>query len=668
LNTLRCGILFWFLWSAAMAAQAPDLCAGDDCDGRRAQLSSAAAQLEQSKNQFVSAVRQLIQTIARVDGDDTATPSASAEDLARVLARWDQVLRTYRTVVLESAASSADAHVALAAAYLERGKATEALKHATTAGRLDLDRSDPYVLQGLAYDLEKRPTDAAKSLAKAAKLNPGNPSAVYGLAQRLIAIGDEAGAADALRRFEAAQSAARGDGTASQMRAAPFVRVGLLRQSPDSPVLFAPSAYVNAFSLLSDGSLDQAVVEFRAVAASHDLNVELRDDVDVRQGLEAFRRGDLQSAVARLEQAIERLPGRAGARKLLGLVYQAAERYDQSIEQLSAAIALSPADDLTRQTLAEVLVLAKRPGDAERVLLAAIDATPKAGGSHYQLARLYQSLGRNGDAIRELERAAVFPPVIGQDRLYDLLGVLYSGDANLDGALAAYRRRVLANPNVSDAHRKLGQIYLEQSRGAEAAAEFSAALLLDSENAEAYAGRAQLHVRLGEYEQAAKSARRALMLSPQHAAAQYALGSSLVRLGQVDEGTRVLEEFRRLQAATQAAADQEWELRLIKQSAQAKIDAGDFAAAIPLLQQIAGRRPDVPANHVNLGLVLEHEREYAAAIDAYHLALTLDPEANVHGRLAAAYAAIGRTQDSQSEQRLDDQARANRIRARGDTR
>jgi tetratricopeptide (TPR) repeat protein len=136
----------------------------------------------------------------------------------------------------------------------------------------------------------------------------------------------------------------------------------------------------------------------------------------------------------------------------------------------------------------------------------------------------------------------------------------------------------------------------------------------------------------------------------------------------MDEGTRVLEEFRRLQAANQAAADEEWELRLIKQAAQARIDAGDSAGAITLLQQIVARRPGLSANHVNLGLVLEHEREYAAAIAAYQQALVLDPDANVHGRLAAAYAAIGQTQESQSEQRLDDRARADRIRARGATR
>ena len=250
------------------------------------------------------------------------------------------------------------------------------------------------------------------------------------------------------------------------------------------------------------------------------------------------------------------MPGRAGPRKLLGLIYEAAERYDPSIEQLSAAITLSPADDLMRQTLADVLLLAKRPADAERVLLAAIEAMPKAGGSHYQLARLYQAMGRNGDAIRAARTRRRIP------------ACARPGSSLRHVGCSLFRRRTismarllpivggsLANPNVSDAHRKLGQIYLEQSRGAEAAAEFTATLLLDPANAEGYTGRAQVHLRLGEYAEAAKWARRAVMIDAQHAAAHYALGSSLVRLGQVDEGTQVLEEFRRLQAASQAASD-----------------------------------------------------------------------------------------------------------------
>jgi tetratricopeptide (TPR) repeat protein len=229
----------------------------------------------------------------------------------------------------------------------------------------------------------------------------------------------------------------------------------------------------------------------------------------MREGAAALRRGELRSAIARASSAVERFPDRPEPRRLLGLAYRADEQYDRSIEHLSAVVRLSPADDLARQALADVFVLARRPADAEQVLLAAIDAIPDAGGAHYQLALVFQSIGRNGDAIRELERAAAFAPVVGQDHLYDTLGVLYTSDANMDGALTAYRKRVLANPNNSDAHRKLAQIYLDLGRHEEASAEFTAALLLDPMNAEACAGRAQIRLRLGDYADAVKWARHA---------------------------------------------------------------------------------------------------------------------------------------------------------------
>jgi tetratricopeptide (TPR) repeat protein len=176
--------------------------------------------------------------------------------------------------------------------------------------------------------------------------------------------------------------------------------------------------------------------------------------------------------------------------------------------------------------------------------------------------------GRTSEAIAAMERATASAPIIGQDYLYDTLGTLYIGDANLSGALGAYRRRVSVNPNHSDAHRKLGQIYLELGRHEEAAAEFTAAALLDPANAEAHAGRAQVYFRRGEYDAAGQSARRALALKPAHLAAQYTLGASLLRLGRTAEGTEALEIFRGLQEAAQAAADREWALKLRRLPAQ----------------------------------------------------------------------------------------------------
>ena len=645
-----------------MAGQAQEACAGDGCG--QAQIVAAASQLDRDRNQFVAAVRQLIEAIPDASGGDGNAVAAGVDQLARALAGWDKSIRTYRAVLLEAAERASDAHTALAGTYLERGNGREALKEAEAARALDPQRADVYILQGLAYDLARRPADAARAFSNASKLSVRSPAATYGLAQRSIVVGDEAGATAALRRFDAAQSGLRPDANALRTPAAPFVRVGLLRQPAGVAPLFPPAPYVKAFARLADGDFEQAIAEFRTAAAR---SGSLLQDEDMREGAAALRRGDLRSAIARASSAVERYPDRPEPRRLLGLAYRADEQYDRSIEQLSAAVRLSPADDLARRALADVLVLARRPADAEQVLLAAIDAIPDAGGAHYQLALVYQSIGRNGDAIRELERAAAFAPVVGQDHLYDTLGVLYTSDANLDGALTAYRKRVLANPNNSDAHRKLAQIYLELGRHEEASAEFTAALLLDPMNAEACAGRAQIRLRLGDYADAAKWAQAALALNPTHAAAQYTLGASLTRLGRADEGNAALDKFSRLQAASQAAASLEWELKLLRLSAQARIDDGNFGEAAVLLEQVVSRQPDVAVNHVNLGLALERAGRYEAAVDAYRKALALDADASVivHGRLAAAYAALGRAQESQAEQALYDRAKESRIRARG---
>ena len=187
-----------------MAGQAQEPCAGD-CG--QAQVVSAAAQLERDRNQFVAAVRQLIEAIPDASGGDRNAVAASVDQLARALAGWDKSIRTYRAVLLDVAERAADAHVALAGVYLERGNGREALKEAQAARALDPQRADAYILLGLAYDLAKRPADAALAFSNASKLSPRSPAATYGLAQRLIAAGDEAGATAALRRFDASQSA-----------------------------------------------------------------------------------------------------------------------------------------------------------------------------------------------------------------------------------------------------------------------------------------------------------------------------------------------------------------------------------------------------------------------------------------------------------------------------
>jgi tetratricopeptide (TPR) repeat protein len=653
-------VLFCLVGVATASSQAPLHSTGDDAQGLQEQVSKAAAQIQRERTEFVSALLRFIEAIGGSFGDEGPALSSNVDAMARALVRWDKAIQTYRSILTDGAAENPNVHVALAAVYLERSKGDEALKEAVAASRLDPFRPDAYILQALAYDLGNRP-GAAQVLEKAASLSKANPAIAYELARRLGAAGDNEGARTALQKFSSIVETSI-DQDSGARNPTTFVRAGLLRQSAGIAPMFPPSGYVEGFRLLAQGAYEKAIAEFEQGVRRDPLNhAETSQDDDMHRGAIALRHADPQRAIALFKAATQRFPNRAEPRRMLGLSYKADEQFTQSIQELTAAVALDAADERARSSLADVLVLAERFGEAEHVLKEAIDAFPRSSAPRYQLAFLYQSRGRNGDALSDLQAAANVEPILGQDALYDTLGILYMSNADLDGALAAYHKRVNANPNSSDAHRKLGQIYLEQSRYDEARAEFAAAVLLDPRNSEAHAGRAQAFLRMGEFADAEMASRRALALNQAHVAARYALGTSLVRLGRIDEGSRELDEFQRLQTAAQAKASQDWELKLIRQSAQAAMNEGDLNRAAALLNRAASIESDVPSNYTSLGLVLERAGRHAEAIDAFRKALEKRAGPEVHRYLARAYAAAGRQQESEAEQDIYNRAKRDRM-------
>ena len=347
-------VISWFAAATVMlgtpAAAAPQTttpCVGDDCQNLHAQLVAAAAGIDRSKTQFVSAVRRLMDSVAGAYGDEAPVIGSSIDDMARGLVAWDKAIQTYRTLLADGIGDSPEAHIALAAVYLERGKGREALKEAATAARLDPWRQDAELLQALAHDLEGQPSEAARALAKASTLT-GSHAAMYALAQRLIAIGDEDGAGAALRKFLAAAEKTQRDGN-NRPIAAPFVRVGLLRQVPGVAPLFPPALYMDGFARLARGAYDQAVADLKTAAARDALvKSAVARDGDVLEGAATLRRGDLQLAVDRFKGSVEKSSDRSEARRMLGIAYKADEQYDASIEQLRAAVSLNAADDRPR--------------------------------------------------------------------------------------------------------------------------------------------------------------------------------------------------------------------------------------------------------------------------------------------------------------------------------
>jgi len=232
--------------------------------------------------------------------------------------------------------------------------------------------------------------------------------------------------------------------------------------------------------------------------------------------------------------------------------------------------------------------------------------------------------------------------------------------------VAAYARRIEANPNSAEAHRQLGEIYFLQGRDEEALTEFMAATWLDPHDAKAYAAAGQVQVRMLKYRDATVSIERALSLDSNLREARYALGTSLMRLGKTEDAKRELETFQRQQAEVETIGQQAFQLDALRREGSRSLLAGSFDQAIESYQAALTLDPDNARSHRELGLALLRARRPQEAIERLDAAQRLEPTAEGLAYLADAYAAAG-DRDESARQRarslqLARQAKLDRIR------
>ena len=610
-----------------------------------------AAQIHEIKNTFVAGVRQFTEAVAGTFGDEGPKLSVSLDVMRRTLAEWDAAIRAYEAAMaaLPGSTDSAEVHAALGTVYLDRDRRDDALREFASAARLDARRADVHNLSALAFASSGRPAEAAAALRRALALDPGNPFTRYALAQQLNKPPDSRRdeAADTLRRFQESEWPRLRTQRGSQP-SAPFERVSLLRQVSGVSPIFPLHAYRTGFSRLLAGQYETAIEMFTRAAAADPLAA----GSGAGEFAAALRRGQLPAAVDGLERlAAERreAPARAEVLRALGMAYWVAGRFDLSADRLNEAVQLAPQDERARIALADVLIEAGRPGDAGQALAAAVAAIPDSGQAHFRLGQLHLSESLFPPAVGELEAAAALDPLVGLDRLYELLGGAYASQARFDNAVAAYLTRVDVNPNNADAHKSLGEIYALQGRHDEALAEFAATLLIDPKHIGALVGASQLFLRLGRFEEAADLSKQALALDNRLKDARYTYAMSLIRLGRADEGRRELAVFERMQAEVMAATTRQSELNTIRRDAAERLRENDYPAAATLLRQAIALDPNMAAVQRDLGLALVRSRQYDAALAPLDKAVSLEDTADAHQLLAEAYKALGRAAESDAQ-------------------
>jgi tetratricopeptide (TPR) repeat protein len=406
--------------------------------------------------------------------------------------------------------------------------------------------------------------------------------------------------------------------------------------------------YVDGFRRLERGELAEGLALLRAAVPTDAMASAPPSGASVLAGAR-LRQGQLQAALTelRLASALDD----AETRRVTGAAYWADEQYDQSIEALTAAIEMNPRDERSRVALADVFVSADRPADAARALADAAALMPDSGQAHYRLGQLAQAAARIPDAIREYEAAVACAPLVGLDRLFDVIGGLYATQADFTHAAGAYSQRVEVNPTNAEAHRKLADIYALQGASDAALTEYAAAQRLSPGDAGAFTGAAQVALRVGRFAEAANAARQALALDAAQQKARFALGTALTRLGNTQAGQRELSTFQQQVDETAARRRHALDVATLVSDGVRAQAAGAYEEAARLFERAlqTGADADVEGQ---LAAALWKAGRPAEALAHLMKALDVSPsDASLHKLAADIYAAIG----SQNEREREDQ-------------
>jgi Flp pilus assembly protein TadD len=130
--------------------------------------------------------------------------------------------------------------------------------------------------------------------------------------------------------------------------------------------------------------------------------------------------------------------------------------------------------------------------------------------------------GKFTPAIEKLKLATTLIPTNAQ--AWNYLGLAYHHAGQFDEAEKTYRRALLINHDLSEAHYNLGCLYLEQKKNDAAKTEFIAYTLRRANSLEALLKLGTAQLRLNEFTAAEKTFQDALRLSPQNPEAVNGLG------------------------------------------------------------------------------------------------------------------------------------------------
>lgn len=292
------------------------------------------------------------------------------------------------------------------------------------------------------------------------------------------------------------------------------------------------------------------------------------------EALNAFQKGQFQSALSSLTELLEFAPQVAEAHNLMGIIYQKMNRPQLFEESLQKAIAFRPDYVEARRNLALHWVRQGRLDQALQQFQKLLDISPDSSEIHYRMGVIYAELGQFESAVNHLEEVGKEPRFhnrqyyrllgecyvalkkpeaaagsleranrLGDDSfgLWAALAAVYEQAGRVDDSVASLRKALALNPGKWDLRFSLASALFKKGEDKSCLAELRR--WPESEkNAEYFNLMGAANAKLGQVVEAGKSFEKAIELQPGNLESHYNLVLLLLRADAYDEAITVLDQ------------------------------------------------------------------------------------------------------------------------------
>ena len=240
--------------------------------------------------------------------------------------------------------------------------------------------------------------------------------------------------------------------------------------------------------------------------------------------------GRWRSALQEMEDAVQRNPQDAAARKLLGRLYlrllvgngrgpAPPDLQQRAVKEFEEIVQKNPKDVESYLILAQLYRAVQDSAKAEETLKKAVDLQPDSQEANTQLALFYVDIGDHRAAVKLLEKVAA----AGKPDAQLLATLAYANEQLRDykAATNAYRQALALDPDNLAYRKALGQALLSSQQYDQALEQFEVAVEANPQDSESYVRLSQIYRSQRKYELARQNLAKAAELAPDNLEVQY---------------------------------------------------------------------------------------------------------------------------------------------------